>query len=100
MAKRVAATMEAHSVHPSLVNMDQTGVHLVPTSNWTYQARGSKSVAVVGAEDKRQITACIASSLEGDLLPLQLIFQGKTPRSLPHVTCYGRRTYCKGRRHV
>ena len=42
MAKRIAATMETHSVHPSLViNMDQTGVHLVPTSNWTYHARGS-----------------------------------------------------------
>ncbi|MDO9333522.1 MAG: hypothetical protein Q7T57_03245 [Dehalococcoidales bacterium] len=87
MAKRIAATMETHDVHPSLViNMDQTGVHLVPTSNWTYQARGSKSVAVVGAEDKRQITVCIASSLEGDLLPPQLIFQGKTPRSLPSLT--------------
>ena len=66
--------------------MDQTGIHLVPSSKWTYEAVGSSSVAVLGAEDKRQITACIASSLHGDLLPLQLIFQGKTPRSLPPVT--------------
>lgn len=66
--------------------MDQTGVHLVPASNWTYEATGSASVAVTGAEDKRQITACIASSLSGDLLPLQLIFQGKTARSLPPIT--------------
>jgi hypothetical protein len=29
---------------------------------------------VIGADDKRQITACIASSLYGDLLPMQLIF--------------------------
>ena len=61
-------------------------MHLVPTSNWTYEAIGSASVAVIGAEDKRQITTCIASSLAGDLLPLQLIFQGKTARSLPPVT--------------
>jgi hypothetical protein len=66
--------------------MDQTGVHLVPASNWTYEEKGAASVAVVGAEDKRQITACVASSLSGELLPLQLIFQGKTPRSLPPAT--------------
>jgi DDE superfamily endonuclease len=66
--------------------MDQTGVHLVPSSNWTYEAVGASSVAVIGADDKRQITACIASSLSGDLLPPQLIFQGKTSRSLPPHT--------------
>jgi hypothetical protein len=66
--------------------MDQTGVHLVPSAGWTYEAVGSKSVAVLGADDKRQITACVASSLDGTLLPLQLIFQGKTARSLPPAT--------------
>lgn len=66
--------------------MDQTGVHLVPSSRWTYETINSSSVAVIGAEDKRQITACIASSMDGDLLPLQLIFQGKTDRSLPAIS--------------
>jgi len=66
--------------------MDQTGVHLVSTSSWTYEMVGSSDVAVVGAEDKRQITACVAASLRGDLLPLQLIFQGKTARTLPAAT--------------
>jgi hypothetical protein len=66
--------------------MDQTGVNLVSASSWTYEIVGSRDVAVVGAEDKRQITACVAGSLRGDLLPLQLIFQGKTERSLPTAT--------------
>lgn len=66
--------------------MDQTGVHLVSASSWTYEMVGSSDVAVVGAEDKRQITACVAASLRGDLLPLQLIFQGKTARCLPAST--------------
>jgi hypothetical protein len=66
--------------------MDQTGVHLVPSSSYTYEREGSSSVAVIGAEDKRQITVCLASSMNGDLLPLQLIFQGKTPRCLPSAT--------------
>lgn len=74
-------------VHPSLViNMDQTGVHLIPAASWTYEKQGSAAVAVVGAEDKRQITACLGSSLYGDLLPLQLIFAGKTARVLPPET--------------
>ena len=66
--------------------MDQTGVHLVPSSSFTYESNGSKSVEVLGADDKRQITACIASSLDGQLLPLQIIFDGKTPRSTPKHT--------------
>lgn len=41
---------------------------------------------MIGAEDKRQITACIASSLDGDLLPMQLIFHGKTNKCHPPVT--------------
>jgi hypothetical protein len=66
--------------------MDQTGVHLAPVDSRTYEAKGSKEVKVIGAEDKRQITACIASSLNGDLLPLQLIFQGKTTACHPPFT--------------
>ena len=74
-------------IHPSLViNMDQTGAHLVPSDSHTYEMKGVKDVKVIGADDKRQITACIASSLHGDLLPLQLIFQGKTAACHPVVT--------------
>ena len=74
-------------VHPSLVvGMDQTGLNLVPAASWPYDLKGSTAVAVVGAEDKRQITACLASSLNGDLLPLQLIFAGSTQRCHPAAT--------------
>jgi hypothetical protein len=87
MAKRIGFFMQVYKVHPSLViNMDQTGVHLAPVDSRTYDSRGSKEVCVIGAEDKRQITACIASSLDGDLLPLQLIFQGKTSACHPPLT--------------
>lgn len=66
--------------------MDQTGVHLAPVDSRTYEAKGVKDVKVIGAEDKRQITACIGSSLNGNLLPLQLIFQGKTTACHPPAT--------------
>lgn len=70
--------------------MDQTGVLLVPADLHTYEARGAKEVAVIGADDKRQITACVASSLAGDMLPLQLIFQGKTEQCHPPSTAAAR----------
>jgi hypothetical protein len=47
MAKRAAAVMAIYSIHPSLiVNMDQTGVHLVPASSQTYAPLGTRSVPV------------------------------------------------------
>ena len=95
MAKRVAALMEMHGVHPSLIiNADQTGAKLVPSSAWTYEKCNSSSVAVIGADDKRQITACLASALNGELLPLQLIFQGKTERSVPAKTAASIASMC------
>jgi hypothetical protein len=40
-------------VHPSLVvNMDQTGLNLVPSADWTYDEKGTTSVSSIGAEDK------------------------------------------------
>jgi hypothetical protein len=43
-----------NSFHRSLlINFDQTGVHLVPKSNYTYAAKGSKCVATVGNDDRR-----------------------------------------------
>jgi hypothetical protein len=64
--------------HPALViNWDQTGLLLMPTHNRTYHHRKDKHVQVVALEDKRQITAVTASTMNGELLPLQLIFAGQ-----------------------
>lgn len=74
-------------VHPSLIiNMDQTGVRLVPAATHTYETAGSSAVCVVGKDDKRQITACVASAMNGSMLPLQLVFEGKTSACLPEHT--------------
>jgi hypothetical protein len=87
MAKRIAALISMHdNIHKALiVNLDQTGVELVPASNTTYDKKGKKSIAIVGQDDKRQITAVVASSPIGVLLPLQLIFGGKTDRCHPPI---------------
>ena len=68
-----------------VVNWDQTGIHYVPVSSWTMEKGGSKRVEIAGIDDKRQITAVFAGTLVGDFLPPQLIYQGKTKKSLPSV---------------
>lgn len=89
MLKRVAVWIDDVNSTPTktfhrslLINLDQTGVHLVPKTKYTYAERTQKHAGVngLGEDDKRQITAVMASSADGDLLPLQLIYQGKTQR--------------------
>ena len=67
-----------------ILNWNQTGLNIVPSSSWTMGERGSKRVEIVGAKDKRQITTVFCGTLVGDFLPVQLIFKGKTSRCHPH----------------
>ena len=66
-----------------ILNFDQTGMLLCPAGKSTYAVRGTKSVPVIGADDKRQITLVVGVTASGVLLPPQLIFAGTTTRSLP-----------------
>jgi hypothetical protein len=50
--------------------------------------KGSKQVKMVGLNDKRQITALLACTKSGKLLPPQLIYAGKTDACHPKVTLY------------
>lgn len=54
----VAATVQMEDIPAELImNWDQTGIKLVPSSSWTMEKRGSKRVEMTGVGDKRQITA-------------------------------------------
>ena len=85
MTQRIAYLVKCYNVPCELVvNTDQTGIHLVPTGGTkTWEEKGSKHVAVIGIEDKRQVTVAVSSSLSGNILPFQVIFTGTTTRSLP-----------------
>lgn len=48
-----------------------------------WKKRGTKRVELLGANDKRQITAIFCGSLLGDFLLLQIIYKGKTTRCHP-----------------
>ena len=55
----------------------------MPCSEWTLAAQGSKQVEIRGLDDKREMTALLATTLGGKVLPPQLIYAGKTPRCHP-----------------
>ena len=51
----VVTTVEMEEIPPELImNWDQTGIKLVPSSSWTKEQRGSKRVEMGGVGDKRQ----------------------------------------------
>ena len=80
----IKAVVDMEDVPSDLIlNWDHTGINVVPGSQWTMEAKGSKRVEAAGINDKRQITAVFCGALNGELLPLQLIYQGKTPACLP-----------------
>lgn len=81
----VVTTVEMEEIPPELIlNWDQTGIRLVPSSSWTMEQRGVKRVEMVGQNDKRLITAVFCGSIQGDFLPVQVIYKGKTVRCHPH----------------
>lgn len=76
--------VEMEEVRPELIlNWDQTGIQIVPSSTWTMDREGTRRVEMVGAKDKHQITALFCCTLQGDFLPMQLIYKEKTSRCHP-----------------
>ena len=59
-----------------IINWDQTGVRIVPCDSWTMEKKGKKQVDIVGKDDKREITALLAATLSGNMLPPQLLYTG------------------------
>ena len=68
-----------------ILNWDHTGLKIVPTSSWTMEEKGRKHVEIVVLDDKRQITAVACGTLDGNFLPMQLIYQGTTSACLPKI---------------
>ena len=79
--QRIKSAVEAHSLpHDLIVNVDETGLPIVPVRSYTLEVCGEKQVSVTGNDDKRQITAVLGCSLSGKLHPPQLLYESKTDR--------------------
>ena len=80
----IAKAVSDHDIPMELVlNLDQTPLSYVSPGKWTFDLKGSKIVPVKGVDDKRQVTATFTVTASGSFLPIQLIYSGKTKRSLP-----------------
>ncbi|RXW18423.1 hypothetical protein EST38_g7441 [Candolleomyces aberdarensis] len=91
-ALRKAFVIKEYDIPSALyVNSDQTQVVYAPGDKMTYAEAGSKQVPVVGVEEKRAFTVMVSVSSDGQLLPFQAIYEGKTERVLPSKEATGRR---------
>ena len=80
----IVEAVELGDVPPELIfNWDQTGILLVPSAQWTMDRKGRKRVPIAGHNDKRQVTAVMCGALTGEVLPIQLVYEGKTKRCHP-----------------
>ena len=62
--------VDLEDIAPALIiNWDQTAINYVPPVSWTMEVEGDIQVDLAGKDDKRQITACFAGTMEGDFLP-------------------------------
>ena len=66
-----------------VINLDQTPLKYIPSARQTLAKKGVKSVSITGSTDKRSITGTFLITLEGNFLPMQLIYGGKAEKSLP-----------------
>ncbi|KAF9033056.1 hypothetical protein BDZ89DRAFT_892353, partial [Hymenopellis radicata] len=65
------------------VNTDQTQIVYQQGTKTSWSQKNSKQVSVVGHDEKRAFTLVPSIAANGDLLPMQAIFHGKTPTSCP-----------------
>ena len=76
--------MEMEEIPGDLIlNWEQTGIRIVPSTNWTMERKGSKRVEATALNDKRQITVVLCGNIFGDFLPPQIIYKGTTSRCHP-----------------
>ena len=69
-----------------IINLDPKPSKFVPSCNKTLTKKGFKSVPIAGSTDKEMITTTFSITLTGELLPVQLIYGGKTKKSIPAVS--------------
>ena len=70
----VVSTVTMEDIPTQLIlNWDQTGIKIVPSTTWTMDRHGVNRVEMIGVNDKRQITAVFCCSLVGEFLPVQII---------------------------
>ena len=64
------------------INLDQTPSKYVLGCNKTLAPKGMKNVSIAGLTDKRTITATFSIIMDDQFLPMQIIYGGRTYKSI------------------
>jgi hypothetical protein len=64
---------------------DQVGITLLLGNNTTYNVIGQKQIDIVAQDEKCAYSLCVASTPNGNLLPFQQVWSGKTVQLLPQA---------------
>ena len=67
------------------MNFDQTPLKYALVVNQTLSKKGSKHIAKKGLSCRQSITITFDINFANNFLPMQLIYDDKTEKSLPHV---------------
>ena len=83
---QIVNQVEKYQISSSLIiNFDQTSSKHVQVSSMTMEKRGETNVPIAGANGKRSITATFFITFDNNFLPMQLIYKGKSNKSLPKL---------------
>ena len=69
-----------------IINLDKTPSKFVPGLNKTLVEKGRESVPIASSSDKQMIATKFSITLTREFLPIQLIYSGKTRKSIPAVS--------------
>ena len=69
-----------------MLNSDQTPSKYVNVGHTAMAPKNSTRVGLGASTDKCSITLTLAVTLDGKVLPFQIIYGGKTDQSLPKIT--------------
>ena len=84
---RIVNIIEKHNIPKSLVlNSDQAPSKYVTVGRTIMAPKNSTRVGLAGSTDRRSITLTLTVTLNGKILPFQIIYNGKTDPSLPKIT--------------
>ena len=80
----IVIMIEKHNIPVSMIiNIDQTPLKYVPTSNFILAENETTPITMEGGSGKRCITGTLSIPLSNKFLPTQLTYHGKTVQSLP-----------------
>ena len=98
---KIVQKVEKHNIpHFFIINADQTPSKYVPVGRSTLAEKNIKDVPISGSADKRLVTANFVETLDGSILPFQLIYKGKSTQSLPKTDFPDGFSLCVNEKHL